>query len=111
MDHWSPTARRCPDCAARCSRRLEFIGNWWLIVQNVSYFDRFAPPTPLGHLWSLAVEEQFYLVWPWVLLGALWLARRRRQRWAGVPRACRCGIRADRGLCRVDGTALPARLR
>ena len=48
-----------------------FVGNWWLIVQHVSYFDRFAPPTPLGHLWSLAVEEQFYLVWPWVLLGAL----------------------------------------
>src|SRR5215469_3157607 len=56
-----------------------YVSNWWLIAQNSSYFARFAPPTPLGHLWSLAVEEQFYLVWPWVLLGALWLVRRRQR--------------------------------
>src|SRR3954468_8742374 len=45
-----------------------YVNNWWLIDQHVSYFARFAPPSPLGHLWSLGVEEQFYLVWPWVLL-------------------------------------------
>ena len=43
-----------------------YVSNWWLIAQNSSYFARFGPPSPLGHLWSLAVEEQFYLIWPWL---------------------------------------------
>jgi peptidoglycan/LPS O-acetylase OafA/YrhL len=47
---------------------LAYVSNWWLIGQNVSYFDRFGPPSPVGHLWSLAVEEQFYLIWPFVVL-------------------------------------------
>jgi len=77
---WITVAHRAalPGLRGAVLSAVGFVGNWWLIVQNVSYFDRFAPPTPLGHLWSLAVEEQFYLVWPWVLLGALWLVRRRR---------------------------------
>jgi peptidoglycan/LPS O-acetylase OafA/YrhL/lysophospholipase L1-like esterase len=47
---------------------LTYVSNWWLIAQHVSYFASFGPPSPLGHLWSLAVEEQFYLIWPWLLL-------------------------------------------
>jgi peptidoglycan/LPS O-acetylase OafA/YrhL len=39
-----------------------FISNWWFIFQDVSYFEQFGPPSPLGHLWSLGVEEQFYIV-------------------------------------------------
>lgn len=50
--------------------------NWWLIFHQVSYFDSFGPPSPLGHLWSLAVEGQFYLVWPLLLgLGLCYLRR------------------------------------
>jgi peptidoglycan/LPS O-acetylase OafA/YrhL len=45
-----------------------YVSNWQLILQHVSYFARFAPPGPLNHLWSLAVEEQFYIVWPFLLL-------------------------------------------
>ena len=49
------------------------VTNWWLIAQHSSYFAQFGPPSPLGHLWSLAVEDQFYLIWPWLLwLGLRW---------------------------------------
>lgn len=43
---------------------LLYFANWATIAQGQSYFDRFAPPGPLDHLWSLAIEEQFYIVWP-----------------------------------------------
>ncbi len=47
---------------------LLYVSNWWLIFQHVSYFARFGSPSPLNHLWSLAVEEQFYIIWPFLLL-------------------------------------------
>ncbi|HVD87002.1 MAG TPA: acyltransferase family protein [Solirubrobacterales bacterium] len=45
-----------------------YVNNWEQILNNVSYFARFAPEEPLNHLWSLSVEEQFYIFWPFLLL-------------------------------------------
>lgn len=56
-----------------------YASNWYLIFHQVSYFESFGPPSPLGHLWSLAVEEQFYLFWP-LLLG-LGLRCLRQRKW------------------------------
>ena len=65
-----------------------YSSNWFYIYTHNSYFARFAPPGPLDHLWSLAVEEQFYLVWPWLLLLGVYVVRGRRPnavRWLALP--------------------------
>jgi peptidoglycan/LPS O-acetylase OafA/YrhL len=55
-----------------------YVSNWYTIVRGVSYFAFFARPGPFDHLWSLAIEEQFYLLWPLVLWGFLRVSRLRR---------------------------------
>ena len=56
---------------------LGYGANWRFILSGQSYFSSFTTPSPVLHMWSLAVEEQFYLIWPLVVIGVLWLARRR----------------------------------
>ncbi len=55
---------------------LLYANNWHLIYAHQSYFAQFSTPSPLQHTWSLAIEEQFYLVWPLVLLLLLRFAQR-----------------------------------
>jgi peptidoglycan/LPS O-acetylase OafA/YrhL len=61
-----------------------YVSNWVTIASEVSYFQRFSGPGPLDHLWSLAVEEQFYLLWPLVLLLLIKTLRSRLDRMAQV---------------------------
>lgn len=56
---------------------LFFFSNWWYIFHDMSYFDALGAPSPLNHFWSLAIEEQFYLVWPVALLIAFRLGVKR----------------------------------
>src|ERR671911_1471685 len=57
---------------------LGYVTNWYLIFGQESYFEAVGRPSLLQHLWSLAVEEQFYLIWPMVLAGALGFGATRR---------------------------------
>ncbi|HYF64687.1 MAG TPA: acyltransferase family protein, partial [Herpetosiphonaceae bacterium] len=56
---------------------LGYVMNWRLVASAQSYFAPLARPPLLQHLWSLAVEEQFYLLWPLIFIGGMRLLRRR----------------------------------
>src|SRR5919107_1806777 len=56
-----------------------YVTNWFLILGQQSYFESVGRPSLLQHLWSLAVEEQFYLIWPIVLAVGLGVGTARRR--------------------------------
>jgi peptidoglycan/LPS O-acetylase OafA/YrhL len=55
---------------------LGYVMNWHLILGSNSYFDPFARPPLLQHVWSLAIEEQFYLLWPLLFIAGMRVLRR-----------------------------------
>jgi peptidoglycan/LPS O-acetylase OafA/YrhL len=57
-----------------------YTSNWYQIFHHVSYFEALGPPAPLDHLWSLAIEEQFYLIWPLILWFIILRLKDRRAR-------------------------------
>jgi peptidoglycan/LPS O-acetylase OafA/YrhL len=81
-----------PDSVARLRSdavaAATYVTNWYLISGEQSYFETIDRQSPLLHLWSLAVEEQFYLAWPVVLLVALRLVGRRGALVLTVSAAC-----------------------
>lgn len=53
-----------------------YVENWRLAAVAVSYLEADTLPSPVQHYWSLSIEEQFYIVWPLVMIGVTWLSRR-----------------------------------
>ena len=74
---------------------LGYVSNWRLLFSGQSYFESVGTPSPLRHFWSLGIEEQWYLVWPAVLLFCLHRWPRRR-------------ILAVAGACALFSAALMA---
>ena len=66
---------------------LLYVANWTTIARGDDYFQRFSGPGPLDHLWSLAIEEQFYIMWPLLVVALLALALRARLTWGRAPLA------------------------
>lgn len=57
-----------------------YVSNYRFPLEGTDYFVNEMPPSPFQHYWSLGVEEQFYLVWPPLIIGTAWLIRRTRRR-------------------------------
>ncbi|SEC65143.1 Peptidoglycan/LPS O-acetylase OafA/YrhL, contains acyltransferase and SGNH-hydrolase domains [Rhodococcus jostii] len=54
-----------------------YVGNYRFALHGTDYLAADTPPSPFQHYWSLGVEEQFYLLWPALIIGVAWLVRRR----------------------------------
>jgi peptidoglycan/LPS O-acetylase OafA/YrhL len=70
VDPWTRPAVRGDGLAS-----FFYVANWRFIAEHQGYFELFAAPSPLRHMWTLAIEEQFYLVWPLVVFGTFKLTR------------------------------------
>ena len=90
-----------------CLSASVFAANVHFANQGTDYFERDQPPSPVQHFWSLAVEEQFYLVWPALLSALLFgLAFRRRPRRGGRGVSARATRRLLIAVCLIAVVSL-----
>ncbi|MCV7041509.1 acyltransferase [Mycolicibacterium moriokaense] len=57
-----------------------YVGNYRFALEGIDYLGANAPPSPYQHYWSLGVEEQFYLLWPAIIIATAWLIHRASRR-------------------------------
>ncbi|HET9852406.1 MAG TPA: acyltransferase, partial [Candidatus Limnocylindrales bacterium] len=82
-----------------------YVENWVLALSSVDYLAAAAAPTPVQHYWSLSVEEQFYLVWPILVLAVAWVASRSGVRLVLAARLAMLAVVAGSLLVSVTATA------
>ncbi|QFU99065.1 Putative O-acetyltransferase [Luteimicrobium xylanilyticum] len=101
-------ATALPRIAHETTAAALYVENWSLASSSTDYFAADDLPTPVQHYWSLSVEEQFYLVWPLVIVAALWCARRARGRFPCVGAALATVFIASLVLSLRDTATNPA---
>ena len=74
---WFASPEQLATLRADILAALANVANWRFVLQNKRYADLFAAPSPVQHFWSLAIEEQFYLIYPLLVAGVLRLGGRR----------------------------------
>ena len=82
-----------------------YVQNWVLAGNSVDYLAAEEAPTPVQHYWSLAVEEQFYVFWPVLILAIFWFAQRARLAPLGITRVAMLAVVAVSLFISITATA------
>ena len=104
MSAWALTAPRAGEVRTDAVWAALFVANWrFAAAVGTDYFALGDAPSPVLHFWSLGVEEQFYLVWPWLVAAALAVAARARSGRVVLGVLCAAVVVASLGWAAVQG--------